>query len=160
MLPNEERKQEDVELGEPVSANDKFFLAWGLESLKGSVPALNDSLQKIVVLDTALIGGGLVGVKEGVLLHWWALVTLLILVVSLVAALYGAFPRGRNVNLLDPDDIKNNEYEAINRKYCALRIAFIALAVGLFIAVVSLAFRGPAPQPAATSSPSIPTAID
>lgn len=142
----------------PLSAKEQFFLTWGLESLKGTVPALNDTLQRIILLDTALIGGGFVVVKEGVLPHWWAIITLLLLISSLTAALWGIFPRGRSVNLLDPEDIQANEYGAINRKTRMLRVSFIALVIALLIAVLSLVGRDAPGTATPSNTPSNPTA--
>lgn len=143
---------------EALTYKEEFFLEWGLESLKGTAPAINDALQRIVVLDTALIGGGFVAAKGDVLPFWGAVLTLLVLVVSLVASLWGIYPRGRDVNLLDPDDIQANEYDAINRKARMLRIAFIAIAGAFLVAIASLVIRGPVPQ-TPMPPPSIPLSM-
>src|SRR4051794_11246241 len=41
------------------TAEEAFFAEWGRESLKQTIPFLNDAIQKLITLDAALIGGGL-----------------------------------------------------------------------------------------------------
>jgi hypothetical protein len=129
--------------GERLPWIDKFFLTWGPESLKQSVPALNDVLGKLITLNSALIGGGFVGAKGEVLPFGWTVAAIGFLIVSLVASLWGIYPRGWDVNLNNPNEIRAAEYGAIRRKSYCLATAFGALVVAFLLVFAGVIAKGP-----------------
>jgi hypothetical protein len=119
---------------------EEFYLNWGRESLKSTTPYLNDVLQKIIILTTALIGGGLLSAsaKEEVLSPRWRMAALCALIASLVTAFWGIYPHGGPKWLSDPDVVRRFEHETIDRKVYWLWWSAVLLILGLGAAVVGL----------------------
>jgi hypothetical protein len=128
--------------GEPLTARERAIWEAGREAAKNTVPTLNDMLGKLVTLDTALIGGGLVVAKGETLPFWVAVAVLVLLLVSLGAALSGLWPRRAVLNLGDLEQIEAFDREVIHRKTDALTCAGIAFAAAVTLAVLGLIGRG------------------
>lgn len=122
-----------------VSFEEKFWLEYGLASLKAVVPALNDTLSKLLVVDTAVIGGGLTLIDKA----WMPTVCKILMLAcawtSLSFALYGLVPRGRTINLLDPTEIRDVEREVIDRKSKYLERAALLLVCGFIVGIFGAA---------------------
>lgn len=117
-----------------ASARDQFLLQWGRESLKQSVPAINDVLAKLLPLLAALFGGALVVIEKSVVTSNCGVVVLVLLLLSLCAVLAGLYPRRWGVGS-DLDNVLTVELRAADRKALFLRIAFALLALA-FVAVI------------------------
>lgn len=132
---------------------DAFFIELGHEAVKQSVPTLNDALTKMVVLGTAVVGGGLT-LLDKTAVTWWGRVGFLSLAtVSLIAALYGLLPRLRYVNPADPDEVRGSEREASDIKGVAMWVAAGSLAAAFVFAVAGatwVALGKPIPPPPMT----------
>lgn len=74
------------------TAEERALYDRAIKSHEQSIPTLNDYLQKLLVLDTALIGGGFVVAKGDVLPYWCGVTVLTLLVASLAFVLYGLLP--------------------------------------------------------------------
>ena len=147
------------EAGKP-SQMDLFYVAWAKESLKATGPAHNDTLQRIMGLNVALIGGGFLIAKGEIIPPGWSVIVLAILVASLAFALYGIAPKGGVVVLNDPDAVADFERSSLSRKQAAVKRSMASLFAALAIAVVGLAysqFLGQKPAPAMTPGELSPT---
>lgn len=63
------------------------------KSTEQTIPVLNDFLQKLATLDSAMIGGGLLIAKGDILPIQFGIFALLILTASLLCAIIGLYPR-------------------------------------------------------------------
>lgn len=114
------------------------------ELRKQSIPLLNDTLQKLVVLDTALTGVFL-GLKETPIPAWGRVLAATALTVSLGFAFAGLYPRTRTVNA---DTVSAADTQVLARKSSCLYWAAVALVAGLTAGIVGLV--APLAHPAAT----------
>ncbi len=128
--------------GKCASAWDQFFLNWGQETLKGSVPAINDALGKMLTLTSALIGGGFVALKGDIIPFNWGVAAVSCLMASLIAALIGLMPVSRRVMLNNPASIRDAEESAGDRKQWCLMASFVLLVAGFALAFCGVIVKG------------------
>jgi hypothetical protein len=119
---------------------ESFYRSIGRDSFKNAVPLLNDVLQKLIVLDTALVGG-FVGIKELPIPEWARLLAALGVFISLGFAFYGIYPVSWEPNLDSLREIHDCEVKISNRKSTYLRCSAIALLVGLALGLAGVACR-------------------
>lgn len=122
---------------ELVSAEDVFYLEWAREDVKKTVPYLNDCLQRLIVLDTALVAGSIVGLKDAMPLNW-RIAVVIAMMLSLVIACIGVQPFGGALNWTDPDDIRRSEDETVKWKKWLLRIAGAIMILGMIVGVAGM----------------------
>jgi len=127
----------EVEM-ELASANEQFLCDWGRESLKAAVPGLNDMLNRLAVLNGVLIGGAVLWVEKGLMPTWARAAFVFCLIFSLTFAVFGAYPKGRIVNVNDPDDVWEFEKSSLERKKAALWWTGFALLAGCITALVGI----------------------
>lgn len=119
---------------------EKFLLSVGRESFRQTVTSLNDVLQRLIVLDTALLGG-FVGIKELPMPDWARLLAALGFVVSLGLAFFGVYPAKWGARLNDPVAIKEIEVAIANRKAGLLRWSAGSLIAGFVLGLAGIAWR-------------------
>lgn len=123
-----------------ATPHEVFCATWGRESLKQTTPYLNDFLQKLVTLETALIGGGLL--RNDLMPTPFAIGFLLIAILSLGLALLGLFPQGSShsgqVEITDAAAVERFEFATIFRKkrWLAMSCVFLVGSVALAAAGV------------------------
>ena len=125
-------------MGEPATPDEIFFAEWGEQTLKQSAPALQDSLQKLITLDAALIGGVLIALKEDVLPPIFRLSVIVCFLVSLGAAMCGVQPLWRNVTMGCAEEIKAYQFDTIRRKSFWIRAAYACLIIGFALAIYGI----------------------
>ena len=122
-----------------ATAQERFFVEWARDSYRQSAPFLQDTLQKLAALDAVLLGGSLVGLRADVMHPAFCLLTILLLLCSLAAAIWGAQPL-HGATLLDCDTaIRRREEQVIEKKSLWLRIAAILLLLAFAFAVIGAA---------------------
>lgn len=131
-------EQEDIPVGRLATPWEEFLLGQARESFKQSVPSLNDVLGKLLTLNTALIGAGIVALKEQILPFWGGVVAIALVLASLGATLAGLFPHSWTVRPNDPDEIYRIERAVAEWKTWCLRLAFGGLGAGLLASLLSL----------------------
>jgi hypothetical protein len=124
-----------VVTGELATAREQFLLEWGRETWKKSGEQAASSLQRLVTLNTALLGGTL-AFPQGIQMHpgfrWTAAAWFL---VSLAFAIYHGIAQTEPVDIDDPYAIEAYKERLTAERVWANRIAagclFVGLAVGL-----------------------------
>lgn len=122
--------------GVPTSHRDNMLLDWGIETLKQSIPRLNDSLQRTATLATALLGGSLFFVKDDSCPPFFRMTSMFLILISLAGAFFGSLARSESVQLSDPNDIERFKTELAEHRQWWLRFASGFLWVGMFIAAI------------------------
>lgn len=126
----------DIPDGVSCTAEESFYLDWAQESYKQVGPFLNDCLQKLITLDVALIGGGLLlGPRDDILPVAARVPPLVLLVLSLACAVIGVRPFGRARLGFDPAAEKVGRAAAVRRKSGWLSAASWLLVAALATAV-------------------------
>lgn len=126
---NEMRK---AELADP---EEVFLLDWGREMQKGTIPRLDEALQRVITLDTALLGGSLYVVSADVMPSSLRAAAMLAFLVSLAAAFRGSLPLAGQMRLNDPNSVREfKEKVAVHRhrwlqRACWLMWGGLALAI-------------------------------
>lgn len=129
-----------VPVGRTATPEARFYLEWDRESVKQTAPLLNDVLQKLIVLSTALLGA-FASLKELPVPDWGRGAAAVGFLAALAAALLGVYPRGRASVGYDPDEIKAFEDWTVRRKKRSLSLAAAFLLAGLAAGVAGIASR-------------------
>ena len=112
---------------------------------KTTMSAQNEFLGRLLTLDTALLGGGLVLAKGEVLPHWWAVATMFSLFVSLGSCLYGLAPYKfliSDSSLQSYVDYLNTRETISESKQLMTKIAAYAFASALAVGVLGTVAKG------------------
>jgi hypothetical protein len=121
-----------------------------IKSAEQSVPTLNDYLQRLLTLDSVLIGGGFVVAKGDVLPHAFGVVVLITLLASLGMTLYGLMPTRGRVDVHGLNGLaayQRFDRRAAEKKAFAAQWASFLLGLALAFGVIGLVAKGPTPQP-------------
>jgi hypothetical protein len=130
----------DKIVGIEPTFEERELVEWGEQTKKNSLPFLNDTLRQLVLIDAALLGGGL-ALNEKILHPLGRGLGLLCLLVSLAAALWGMLPYGADVNLAIPEHIRIAREAGFRFKDRALKVAASALFAAFCLAAVGLVIR-------------------
>jgi len=146
-MPQSDNGQPDwvASRSRPITVEETAAYERSIKTTDETVSTLNDFLQKLLTLDAALIGGGFIVAKGDVLPYWWGVAVLTILIVSLVAVLYGLMPRQGFVNPNSLGGIaayRKWEVDIITKKKWSMWIAASVLAVAFAIGVIGMAVKG------------------
>jgi hypothetical protein len=141
-------------IGRLPTAEEDYYLEMGREHAKKSIATLNDFLQRMLALNTALVGGSLVLLKPEVAPAWsrWGAVALFVL--SLGASLWGAMPFSAPTPLDSPPQIRDGFEQAASFKDWCVRFAVLTLLAGFLVAIVGVMAGTAAPLPATVSTQS------
>lgn len=94
----------EAQYADPV---DVFYLEWGRETLKQVIPRLTDSLQRVITLATALLGGSMFFASSDVVPSHFRAAAMILFLASLSMALYGILPYSAPVGLNDPRSVQD-----------------------------------------------------
>lgn len=135
-------EEEDLIEGETASPDHAFYHDLGWERLRGNAGQLLDSLQKLAALVAALIGGGLVALRDELMAPGWRVAAIGCLVAALAAAMAGLVPLTRSdVNPHYPDQVKRRDERLCRRRARALVAAGVLLLAGFVVALAGMAVR-------------------
>ncbi|HYH68103.1 MAG TPA: hypothetical protein VD866_25630 [Urbifossiella sp.] len=137
--------QGPVQLGEALTVEEQSAVDAVRDAIKNSGSVANDILGKLLTLDAAMIGGGVVIAKGEVFPVWWAAVVMTLLLVSLGAALSGLWPLADKPDPGSCEDVlhfQNRVRESVYRKVDAMRLSAAFLCIALVMAVSGVALRG------------------
>ena len=121
-----------------ITEEDQFYLTWGKETLKNNISLANATLSQLLTLCTALIGSSVYFLSDQVLPKWALLGTFFLLMTSLVAAIIGVFPRGSEVDLSSPSDIRTHKNLTLALKRRQIAFCVGPLLASLFFAVIGV----------------------
>ncbi len=119
----------------PGTPSDGFYLDRGQEMRRQTLPLLNDVLQKLIVLNTALLGI-FVGIKEIPLSPSMRVAAIVCFLGSLTLAFFGVYPREWVLVLDDPTGIREQEDASIKTKSSYLRFAAFSLVIGFVFGAI------------------------
>jgi hypothetical protein len=127
----------DFDIDHPRLANSDeiFYVKWARESIKQTVPYLNDLLQKLITLISALFAASLVAIKENIIDKWFGIGGAFVLLVALGMAITGIWPRTKTLQLDCADQIKLAESNVSNRKSFWVQMTLVFLAISLLVFV-------------------------
>jgi hypothetical protein len=129
--------EEIIEAQKPTK-EELFFVDLALQAFAGTIPRLNDYLSKIIVLDTALIGGSIFWLTSETMRPFFRLAVVCTFIASLVLACLGLYPIGGNVPTRRPYAIRNFHLAIMQRKISWLQWSVGLLLAGFTIAVIGM----------------------
>jgi hypothetical protein len=124
---------------EPADPFDVFLVEWAQDTAKRSIPFLNETLRTLVTLNVALLGGGLVLLREGVAPGWARAAALLAFLLSLAAAFRGVLPFEGSPHLQMPAEIRAHKAAALRHKRRWLWLSSWLIVAGFAAAVAGVA---------------------
>lgn len=135
------------------TAEEQAAYESAVKAREQTIPVLNDYLQRLLTLDTALVGGGFLVAKGDVLPYWCGVAVLALLVSSLACAAYGLLPVMGFVRLHAPGGLhayQKWEDGVILKKNQAMVFGSAILVAALVVGVGGLVAKGKPPEQAAT----------
>jgi hypothetical protein len=129
---------EDIIEGTEPTEEEKFYMLWGLESLKNNISILNKILRQLVTLDTALLGGSIAFLNDDIINYSFKIWVVFLFFLSLIIAFIGNLPYESRVDLRKPQRIKEHKEKTFKHKRRYLWGSAIVLALGLGIAFAGM----------------------
>lgn len=103
--------------GKPALAEAMFYYQWGEETEKAVPGQLLDTLKQLVALNTALIGGGMLGLRDDIMPAWCRLIVLGLFILSALAAIWGIVPRiHTHVPYCQPYAVRDHKRKLVQRR--------------------------------------------
>lgn len=125
-----------------ATPQEVFLTQWGQETWKKSIDSANDQLQRMVTLNTMLLGGGMFFQRDTSILPPLATVLLLLFcLLALITAVVGVFPRAAEVDVFDAEEVRRYKAETFQWKRGLMFASTIMMGVGLVAAVVGVALK-------------------
>ena len=128
------RQQARVTVGS-VTEDDEFYLEWARETQKKNVSIANDALQKLVTLDSALLGGSLTLYDKTILPEWIHPMVVLAFFISLILSVIGTWPSDKSVDQRSPTEIKEAKNGILRTKMNLLLGAGLCLCMGFVFCI-------------------------
>ncbi len=133
----EARQDSEVITAGVLTPKEQAAAEYWQKAAANTVPLLSEALGRLVTLNTAFIGGGLVVARAEVLPFWAAAVVLLLQFASLMCAGYGLWPRTAVL-----DDNRLSVILAFRQRAIDNRAGPLAWSAGLFVLSLVVAFAG------------------
>lgn len=127
--------------GRFADPDDLFALDWGRETLKQVIPRLNDALQRVSTLATALLGGSLFFATDAVLAPGFRAAAMAFFLAALVTSFIGLLPKSEIVALGDPAAIRRFKTAVAVHRQRWLSVSCVALVIGAGVSVLGAAAR-------------------
>ena len=105
-----------IPVGEKPTDEDRFYLQWGRETIKNNIALVNDILKHLTTLNTALIGGSIVFIDQGVMHQGAKVAVIVIFFVALFISFLGLLPYQSNFSPKNISAIKNHKRKALTYK--------------------------------------------
>jgi hypothetical protein len=119
----------------PLSKDDVFFGDLARRQIELSLNRVNDALNRLITLATALSGGALVGLKDDVCTGWGRVLAATLFFIALSLAVCGSVPLEDRIGQ-GPDAVRRSITEAASKKKRWVRLSTGFLISGLAMAVV------------------------
>jgi hypothetical protein len=124
----------------PMSPDEAFYFDLGRDVQRNTVPLLNEHLNRVVVLATALTGGFL-GVKDAPLPDPARAAAVALFLLTLGLALKGLMPRRAGYTRTVPAAVAADEARVIEAKAWAVKWSAVALLAGFAAGLAGLLAR-------------------
>ena len=145
-LPEDVCGTEEIVEGRPFTREEQATWDAGQESLKRTVPNLNDALGRLITLNTALIGGGMIVAKGEVIPFEFGVVVLALFFASLLVAMSGLWPRKRLLRMDYLHEVERFRNEVLARKDTCMKVAGILFIIAIAASLTGLVVKGPLHQ--------------
>jgi hypothetical protein len=129
-----------VVTGREPTAEEIDLLSWGEKAARKTLPFLNETLARLVVLNSALLGGSLFIDKNSLPGACRALAVVLLLG-SLGASLLGTLPYGATVSPQRIEQVRRVRDAGLRLKDLSLKAAACCLFAAFLVAVVGVAAK-------------------
>lgn len=124
---------------EAATVDDCFFLDLWNRSFEGSVARMNDALNRLVTLSTAMAGGSLVLLKEDICYGLFRVVAAALFFMALAVSVVGAVPVAVRVEF-DPRSVRTQlaRSAAVKRRWvwgatACLLAGLLVVVIGVFV---------------------------
>ena len=128
-------------IGRRLTLEDTFYLSWAEESLKNTLPFLNDVLRQLVTLSSTLLGGSIAFISINMIGPRYHYVATISFFLALITSFIGILPRRGSVSFQDISQNQHDLEAALNWKLRLCRIAGVLIAFGFLAIIVGLLRR-------------------
>jgi hypothetical protein len=134
-----------LEPGPPVgtdpTAEEKFYLDWGLETVKSNISRLNELLRNLVTLSVSLLAGSVVFYGDAMTTPFFKGMTTAALIAAAIVSVLGSIPEQYKIDLSDPNQIKAAKAQTLAKKKIWYQASAILLLAGLCFAALGMGFK-------------------
>ena len=127
------------QLAKPLTPEDEFYLEWGRETQKASISTTLDTLQRLISLNGTMLGGSLLLWQTLSSPSWMKPACCILLLLSLLAAFWGALPSSQDVDPDDPAAIKKFKERLLSRRNTWVRVSAGLTSLAFILALIALA---------------------
>ena len=116
-----------------------FYKDWAKETVKRNLVFANELLRLFVTLNTTLLAGTIVLLNDPQVGRGFRVGAALCFLISLAVSILGVLPYGGvNINLLEPEAIRQHKKSALKHKQHWLQGAALFMLLGLLVAIVGM----------------------
>lgn len=126
--------------GEPTP-EEKFYLDWGLETVKANISRLSELQKNLVTASIALLGGSIVFYGETMTTPFFKWLTTAALIAAAIVSILGAIPEQYGLDLSDPYQIQAAKAAVLETKRKWYQASATLLLAGLCFAALGMAVR-------------------
>jgi|GEM_PF-6998898 len=124
----------------PITPEEKFYLDLADDAVKQSIPRLNDAINRLITLGSAMAGGSLVFLKDDVCAPWCRFLAAFGFFLALAYAVYASIPSPAQVTC-DAPSIKKVFEDVADEKNRRVTISTCLLVAGLAFAILGAFIR-------------------
>ncbi len=121
--------------GQPPSAEDQFYLEWGLESLRSSIDVVNNVLSQTITISATLLGVTFI-FQELLVVPWVKALVCVCWLLALVCSFVGVLPYEGRAVLNSPTAVRDHKGSALRYKLRLLKLAAVLLLIGLLAVII------------------------
>lgn len=116
---------------------ERFYFEQSMKAVRQAHAQFDTVLSKVLLVCSALVGGGLVLLDKLALATEWKVGMLSLFFLGLVFCLLGLYPFGRPIPR-NPYALRSQQERAIRRKQDTLVVAGLALALGFAVGILGV----------------------
>ena len=125
---------------EKPTSEDLFYIRWGRETRRDNIAVLNNVLRQFITLDTALLAALIAFFDKIEICKWIKVLSCVLLMFSLVMALFGIIPRSSHVDPRRPYLIKAHKDKVLTWKKWLMWISVSSFALSFVTIFLLLIF--------------------
>lgn len=136
-MADEKEPAKEVLQGRALTPYEDFFLDLGLKGYEASIVRMNESLNRLLTLSTAMAGGSIALLRQDICFGWWRIIAVSMFFLALAVSAFGSIPT-KNDNMPTPLSIRDEYVRAARVKSGWIWMATILLVLGLLSATVGV----------------------
>lgn len=137
--------EEPPPMGADPTDEEKFYLDWGRETLKGNITRINDLQKSLVTLSVSFLGGSIVFYSDAATTPIFKVLVTAVLLAGAIVAFLGSVPVQYKLDLDDPGQIRQVKARTLETKKRWYIASAIFLVAGLGLAALGLAAKSLGP---------------